>query len=238
MSERARVGQLWRLARLLAVIVVVLLGFWALGRLSGPWIERFALWASGLGAWAPLAFIAGYALATVAGLPGVLFTLVAGVLFGVTEGTVYVFVGSTSGACIAFALGRTLFRGSVERWLAKRERFERLDFALEQSGLKVVTLLRLSPILPFNLLNYGLSLTRVRFRDYALGSFGMIPWTAVYVYLGSAGRTLATPSALRGERDWSSLSLELAGLLITLWISVALGRIARRELERTAPPRP
>lgn len=195
-----------------------------------PWIRAQGGWA---GAW----FVAAYVLATVLGVPGLILTLGAGLLFGTAWGTVWVSVGSTLGATASFALGRFLVRGWVEARLQAHPRFARLDEALGREGWKIVGLLRLSPMVPFNLLNYALGVTRVRLRDYVVASWlGMLPATVLYVSLGAwLGETLDGPGFAERPRSAAEWALGALGLLATLAVTLLLGRMARRALDRRTP---
>jgi len=181
--------------------------------------------------WGPLVFIAGYVVATVAFVPGSLLTLAAGAIFGIFEGVVYVFVGASVGATLAFLAGRHVARSTVERRLADNDKFHRMERAVKGEGLKIVTLLRLSPVFPFNLLNYGLGLTSVRLRDYVIAHFGMLPGTLLYVYYGRAvGQVAALAAGATPERGpgyWVVFGL---GLVATLVVTVIVTRIARNAL--------
>jgi uncharacterized membrane protein YdjX (TVP38/TMEM64 family) len=205
----------------------------ALGRTLGGYIPQFATWVESLGLLGPLVFVAGYALATVAFIPGSLLTLAAGAIFGLLEGTVYVFIGATVGSSLAFLVARYLARQTVERRLESNTKFEIVDRAVAKEGLKIVFLLRLSPAFPYNLLNYALGLTSVRFRDYVVASLGMIPATFLYVYYGKALGSLAAVAGgaevERGAGYWTVLAL---GLLATLAVTTLVTRTARRALEQ------
>ena len=181
-------------------------------------ITSLAGWVATLGPWGPVVFIAGYVAAALAFVPGSVLTIAAGAIFGLTAGTVYVFIGATLGACAAFLLARSFARSAVERRLAGNPRFAALDRAIASEGLWIVFLLRLSPLFPFSIGNYALGLTRVRFRDYALACTGMLPWTFVYVYLGSVvGDTTA---------GWR-LAI---GFVVTAVVVYLVARAARRAL--------
>lgn len=218
---------------LLAALALVILYF--VGRQAGGYVPRFAAWVDALGIWGPVVFMAGYAVATVAFVPGSLLTLAAGAIFGLAEGVAYVFVGATTGATLAFLAARYVARNAVERRLAHRRRFRLIDDAVGREGLKIVTLLRLSPVFPFNLLNYGLGLTRVRLRDYVIACFGMLPGTFLYVYYGKlAGDVAAVASGAdtpRGIGYWSVLVL---GLVATVVVTTIVTRIAGRALRGIA----
>src|SRR5207302_2833243 len=128
-------------------------------------------------------------------------------------GTVVISVASTTGASIAFWLGRTLARGLIEKRLAGNRRFRALDQAVATGGFKIVLLTRLSPLFPFTLLNYAFGLTKVRFRDYVFGSWiGMLPGTVMYVYLGSTVTELADVAAGKVEGGTARLVLFFVGL--------------------------
>jgi uncharacterized membrane protein YdjX (TVP38/TMEM64 family) len=213
-----------------AVAVVVLV---IAGRALGGELARFAAWVEGLGAWAPAGFIAGYAVATVLLAPGSVLTLAAGVVFGLAAGIAYVFVGAMLGALLAFVIARHLARRVVERRIAQSPRFTAIDRAIGSEGWRVVLLLRLTPLVPFNLLNYALGLSRVRFRDYVVGSAGILPGTAVYVYYGTLLRSVAELSAgVQTERGWPYYALLALGLAATVAVTAFIARIARRALDR------
>ena len=176
-------------------------------------------------------FVASYVLATVLFVPGSILTLGAGFAYGVALGTPIVWVAANLGAAIAFALGRTVARRSIAARVAGDARFAAVDRAVARRGLGIVILARLSPMLPFNLLNYAFGLTRVRLRDYVLGSLiGMLPGTLLYVYLGSLVTTLGElASGLPGAA--SHRGLYFAGLALTAAVTVHVTRVARRALD-------
>ncbi|RME03124.1 MAG: TVP38/TMEM64 family protein, partial [Deltaproteobacteria bacterium] len=164
-------------------------------------------------------------------IPGSLLTLGAGAVFGVVKGTIYVSIGSTLGAVLAFLVGRHLARGWVAEKIAGNEKFEAIDEAVGREGWKIVLLTRLSPIFPFNLLNYAYGVTRVSLRHYFLASWiGMLPGTLMYVYLGSLAGDLATLGAGTGTKTPAQWGLTLVGLAATVAVTIYVTRIARRAL--------
>jgi len=185
--QRARKA-LPRLVLLAAVIVGIV--FAVLNRDS---IDSAALeaWITQFGPWAPIVFFCAYVLATVLFLPGLLFTLAAGALFGPYVGTLIALVGATVGATIAFLIARYV----LADWIAARTpaRVQRVIEGVEDEGWRFVAMTRLIPFIPFNALNYALGLTRIRLVSYAVASIiFMAPGAAAYAYLGHAGRSLAT----------------------------------------------
>lgn len=215
----------------LAALAVVALLVWG-GRQATPYVERFTEWVDGLGAWAPIAFILGYVVATVAFIPGSVLTLAGGALFGLLWGTVYVFIGATIGACLAFLIARYVARGWVENKLAGEPRFRQIDRAVGRSGGKITALLRLSPVFPFNLLNYALGLTNVRFVHYLLACFAMLPGTFLYVYYGKAAGDIAAATAGQTEKtvwDWVFLGVGLLATIAATWLITKKARQALSE---------
>ena len=212
--------------------LAALVGLVLLGREAGGAIPRFTAWVEGLGIWGPVVFIIGYAIATVAFIPGLVLTLAGGAIFGVVAGTAYVFLGASLGASAAFLVSRYFARGSIEAKLADYPKFRAIDRAVGKDGFKVVALLRLAPVFPFNLLNYALGLTSVRFWPYTAASLFMLPGSLLYVYSGSiAGDAAAALSegggAERGAGGWVLL---VAGLLATAILTVFLTKKAKKAL--------
>jgi uncharacterized membrane protein YdjX (TVP38/TMEM64 family) len=212
----------------------------------GAGVEHVVLgllaWAKAAGLGGALLFAGAYVLGTLLFFPGSVLTLAAGFLYGLVGGMAVVVPGSILGALLAFLLGRTVLRRPTERLLRRHPRFAAVDTAVAENGFRVVLLLRLSPLFPFNLLNYGLGVTRVPLLPYLLGSaLGMLPGTLLYVYLGSL---LTSASELLGgkrpDAGWAGRALFLGGLVATAAVVVLVGRAARRALEAVlgapAPP--
>jgi uncharacterized membrane protein YdjX (TVP38/TMEM64 family) len=195
------------------------------------WLRAALQWIESLGFLGGLAFIAIYIAATVAFLPGSILTLGAGVVFGVVFGTIYVLIGATLGAIAAFLIGRYLARGWISNKIAGNEKFAAIDKAVASEGFKIVLLTRLSPIFPFNLLNYAFGVTGVSLRDYTLGSIGMIPGTLLYVYIGSLAGDLAKIGMETQPTDPTvQWAVRLIGFLATAAVTVYVTRIARKAL--------
>ncbi len=221
----------WRTVGLVAGGIAALALLWLVGRELGQYVPRFAQWVDGLGVWGPVVFIAGYALATVAFVPGALLTLAAGAIFGLAYGTLWVFVGATLGASSAFLIGRYAARGAIERRLEGKARFQVIDRAVGGQGLKIVFLMRLSPAFPYNLLNYALGLTRVRFTDYLVACLGMIPGTFLYVYYGKLlGSVAAAAAGAEVQKGWGYWTFLGAGIVATVAVTWFITRLARRAL--------
>lgn len=217
------------------LIAAGLAGLVLAGRWAGNLVPQFTEWVAAHGATGALLFVLGYVVAAVAFVPGWILSLSAGAIFGMVKGTALVFVGATLGASAAFLVSRYLARSLVERRLAGNERFSAIDTALGREGRKIVFLLRLSPAFPYNLLNYALGLTSVRFRDFVAGSVGMLPITVLYVYYGKVAgdvARVASGSAIRrGPEYYVLLGL---GLIATIVVTTLVTRTARRALQQAA----
>ncbi len=214
----------------LGIVAVVALIF--LGRRVGAYVPQFAVWVDSLGVWGPVVFIIGYAVAAVAFVPGSLLTLAAGAVFGLVKGVLYVFIAAVLGSAAAFLVSRHLARTLIEQRLAGNARFAAIDRAVSAQGRKIVFLLRLSPVFPFNLLNYALGLTNVHFIDYLIASVGMLPGTLLYVYYGKlAGDVAALAGGAAVRKDTTYYAVLVLGLAATVLVTALVTRIARRALQ-------
>jgi uncharacterized membrane protein YdjX (TVP38/TMEM64 family) len=203
------------------------------------YLTSFLVWARANGPLGAVLLALLYVPACMLFVPGSLLTLGAGFAFGVMWGTIAVSAGSLLGATAAFLTGRTLVRGWIEQRVAKNVRFAAIDRAVAENGFKIVLLTRLSPVVPFNLLNYAYGLTQVRLRDYVLASWiGMLPGTMMYVYLGSAVKSLTDLAAGRIAGGAGPSVLLFVGLLATVVVTVYVGRVAKRALDKaiSQPP--
>jgi uncharacterized membrane protein YdjX (TVP38/TMEM64 family) len=185
-----------------------------------------------LGSVGAFAFIALYIIATVAFLPGSILTLGAGVVFGVVWGSLYVFIGATLGATAAFIVGRYLARSWVARKIEGNKKFAAIDRAVGREGLKIVLLTRLSPIFPFNLLNYAFGITGVSLKDYFIGSVGMIPGTIMYVYIGSLAGSLARIGTDQPTNPTVQWAIRIIGFIATVTVTIYVTRIAKKALDQ------
>ncbi|MBD2664767.1 hypothetical protein B6N60_04031 [Richelia sinica FACHB-800] len=196
------------------------------------WLKQVLQWIDSQGAIGAIAFILVYIIATVAFLPGSLLTLGAGVIFDVGLGSVYVFIGATLGATAAFLVGRYLARDWVVKKISGNKKFAAIDQAVGNAGLKIVLLTRLSPIFPFNLLNYAFGITGVSFSDYVIGSIGMIPGTIMYVYIGSLATSLAMlDTATPSGNSSIQLAMKIFGFVATVLVTIYITKLAKKALD-------
>ncbi len=220
-GKRDSGSNLWRPLLLIAVLLALFVAarYFDLGER----LTELRAWIDGLGVWGPLAFIAIYILATVAMIPGSGPTVIAGGLFGSLWGTIYVSIASTTGATLCFLIARYMARGAVSDWLEGQDRFQKLDRLTETHGGWIVAITRLVPVFPFNLLNYGFGLTRVRFWTYVGFSWlCMLPGTLLYV----AGADTVVQAVAAGRIPWGMIVF----LVALLGALVGIGFVARRKL--------
>lgn len=219
----------------IAIGAVVLVAFLLIARQGGAHIPQFAAWVNRLGLWGPVVFILGYAVAVVAFVPASLLTLAAGAIFGIARGVVIVFIAAVLGSSAAFLVSRYLARAAIEQRVRGNARFAAIDRAVGAEGRKIVFLLRLSPAVPFTLLNYALGLTRVRFADYVVASIGMLPATTLYVYYGKlAGDVAALAGGAAVEKGAGYYAVLAIGLAATIAVTAVVTRTARRALQAVA----
>jgi uncharacterized membrane protein YdjX (TVP38/TMEM64 family) len=190
-------------------------------------------WVTPLGPLAPIAFVGAYIMAAVLFIPGAILTIGAGIVFGLLRGIIYVSVGATLGAASAFLIGRYLARDWAARKLGANPKFKAIDQAVAQEGWKIVVLARLSPIFPFNLLNYAFGLTDIPFKDYFLASWaGMLPGIAMYVYIGTLAGDLAGIANGRARANSANWAFEIAGFVATVAVVVYVAHVARKALRQ------
>ncbi len=199
------------------------------------WLKGFSEWVKQFGAWGVVLYIGVYALATVLFLPGWIFTVGAGVAFGLVWGTVAAITGATIGAIFAFLIARYVARGAVSKRFAKNKKFKQIDNAIGEQGWKMIGLLRLSPLIPFNLSNYLYGLTAIAFVPYAIASFvGMLPGTLLYVYLGTVGKIGLEASKGGGGKSTLEYIFLGIGLVATIVVTVVVSRVAKTALKKKA----
>lgn len=211
------------------VFTVLLLG--VLMRLGArAQVVRLLDWLDGMGPWGPLVFIVIQALVVFFLVPGVLFTLGAGFLFGVVPGTIYMVAGTLLGGSLAFLAARTLFRRPISRYVTQRPRLRALDDQISGEGWKIIMLTRMIPFFPFKLSNYCFGVMSFRFRDFAWGTaIGVLPITVMNVYAGSMAGDLATMETLTVQ-DALSLTVYAAGLAFLMLTVLVSAGFARKRL--------
>jgi uncharacterized membrane protein YdjX (TVP38/TMEM64 family) len=196
------------------------------------WTVALAERIRGAGAAGVLLFVAVYVAAEVALVPGSLLTMAAGFAYGAAGGLLIASPASVLAATTAFLLGRTTLRKWIQKKIAYSPKTRALDRAIGRNSFKLILLLRLSPVIPFNVLNYVLALSDVPLGRYVLAAFlGMLPGTWLYVYLGSFATTAASLTHTGGNAGPARLALTIAGLTATAVAVLFITSAARRMLD-------
>ncbi|MEP4545729.1 MAG: VTT domain-containing protein [Saccharospirillum sp.] len=194
-------------------------------------------WVDAQGIWGPVLLILLMALVVVLVLPGVLLTTGAGFVFGVVEGSVYIVLGTTLGAFIAFMIARYLFGPYAVDFVRRRNRLRLINEEMSANGWKIVLLTRLIPFFPGKLSNYFFGLTRFSWQGYLFGSLiGFIPFSVHNVYLGSIAADVTTLGLRNTERTGFEWILYGGGFVMTVIIVFYLNRLARQALSQYTKP--
>jgi uncharacterized membrane protein YdjX (TVP38/TMEM64 family) len=224
--------------RLVVLIAIVVALFLAMRFLPvREWLTNFNDWVGQIGVLGIFIFIGVYALATVLLAPGSILTIGAGFTFGLWKGFFAVSGGATLGAALAFLLARFIARAKIQAIAQRSEKFREIDSAIGKQGAKLIFLLRLSPVVPFNLSNYFYGLTAVKFWPYVLVSWiGMMPGTFLYVYIGTAGKAALAVAAGGGamKHSWQYWAFLGVGLAATVAVTIWVTKIARDALKSQA----
>jgi uncharacterized membrane protein YdjX (TVP38/TMEM64 family) len=175
---------------------------------------------------APLVFVAVHVAASLLFVPRTLLAVVAGLLFGMGWGILWAAFGSVAGAAAGFLTARYLNSGLID--LDRSARLRPLLDRVAAGGWRAVAVLRLIPVVPHSLANYGLGLTRVRFGAYTLGSLlGQLPMTIAYVAVGAAGERV-----IHGGAGWvTPTSIAAAALGLSLLVPLVI----RHRSDRPSP---
>ena len=222
----------WARARRVAVFLA-LVALLALFLRHTDRIAAVLQWMEAQGPLGHLYFALFYVGATLIMVPASILEASAGFLYGPLWGIPVSSALGTASATLSFLLGRTLLRSIVERRIARDVTFAAIDRAVERSGRTLVVLIRLSPLTPFNIINYGLGVTRISALDFALGTaIGHLFPVVVFVWTGS---TVADAAALT-ERPSLPLWAQAGGLLLTLIATVGVTRFARQALRSAMEP--
>ncbi|KAG0483441.1 hypothetical protein HPP92_011525 [Vanilla planifolia] len=180
-----------------------------------------------------------YVPLTILAVPASILTLGGGYLFGLPVGFVADSLGATIGATAAFLLGRTIGRSYVISKLRDYPKFQAVAIAIQRSGFKIVLLLRLVPLLPFNMLNYLLSVTPVGVGEYMMASWlGMMPITLALVYVGTTIKDLTDVTHGTGDFSTSRWVLLILGFVISAIVMVCVTKVAKSSLDKALAENP
>ncbi|CAI5472154.1 unnamed protein product [Closterium sp. Yama58-4] len=228
-SKEASIGGTLAAGALIISVVasLALLGYMYKDEISGA-IDYFTTYIEGAGPGGYVTFVLGYSLLEVLAVPAIPLTLSAGVLFGPVLGTFLCSLSGTISATVAFLIARYVARDRILEMVRGNKKYEAIDRAVGNNSFRIVTLLRLSPLMPFSLGNYFYGLTSVKLLPYIFGTWiGMLPGTWAYVSAGSFGRSLLeaeSGSSLLGD---SSLYSLLGGVALTAFAATYITKIVQ-----------
>ena len=197
------------------------------------WLAPVVLQLTQLGPWAPVLFILLYVAAAVTLAPAFFLTVAAGAIFGVWWGSVIVFIGASLGASAVYALATPLGRSRWMQRVTRDPRVAAVRDAVAGEGIRIMLLLRLSPLVPYNILNYALALSGVRYADFVVALLGMIPAILMYTYYGKVvGDVAALAAGVSPPRGPEYYVLLVVGLIAIVLSTLMITRAARRAIER------
>ncbi|KAF5767216.1 putative SNARE associated golgi family protein [Helianthus annuus] len=197
-------------------------------------LKAFLLWVEeDLGPWGPFVLAFAYVPLTVLAVPASVLTLGGGYLFGLATGFLADSTGAVLGATAAFLLGRTIGRPYVIAKLGDYPQFRAIAIAIEKSGFKIVLLLRLVPLLPFNMMNYLLSVTPISICEYVMASWlGMMPITFALVYCGTTLKNLSDVTHGWGPFSKTRWAFVILSCMVSLILMLIVTKVAKSALEK------
>jgi uncharacterized membrane protein YdjX (TVP38/TMEM64 family) len=197
------------------------------------WLAPAVLRLTQVGPWAPILFTLIYIVAAVTLAPAFFLTVAAGAMFGVWRGSVIVFVAASLGASVVYVLGSRLARLSWMQRVTRDPRVAAVQAAIRSESLWIMFLLRLSPLVPYNILNYALALSGVRYVDFLVALIGMIPAIIMYTYYGKVvGDVAALAAGVSPPRGPEYYALLVVGLIAIIASTTMITRAARRAMDR------
>lgn len=169
---------------------------------------------SSLGVFGPIIYMIMFSV-----IPsGSIIAIAGGMAFGIYLGTLYTILGALLGATTAFYIARFLGREAVEKLL--RGKFQSLGNGAKENGFLFILILRLIPVIPFNVISYGAGLTKINYKDYLLATMiGIIPGVIVFTNLGDKALNINSP-----EFVWAIamfLGLIIASLVLKKKVPIA-----------------
>ena len=202
------------------------------------WLAPAVLRLTESGPWAPVLFVLIYVIAALTIAPAFFLTVAAGAMFGVWRGSLIVFIGASLGASAVYGLAAPLSRSRWIQRVTSDSRVSAVRAAVVGEGLWVMFLLRLSPLVPYTVLNYALALGGVRYADFMIALVGMIPAIVMYTYygkiVGDVAKLAAGVTPPRGPEHYVFLAVGLIAVVVSTRM---ITKAARRAVEQRQPHR-
>ena len=197
------------------------------------WLAPAVLKLAEIGPWAPVLFTLLYIVAAVTLAPAFFLTVAAGAMFGVWRGSIIVFIGASLGASVVYAVGTRVANFGWIKRVTRDPRVAAVRAAVQGDSRWIMFLLRLSPLVPYNVLNYALVLSGVRYVDFAIALVGMIPAIIMYTYYGKVvGDVAALAAGISPPRGPEYFVLLGVGLIAIAVSTTMITKAARRAMER------
>ena len=195
--------------------------------------QQIDSWVNSMGSLGPLFYLIFLSIAVVLLFPTPILKIFSGALFGFGLGSLINFASSVLGGFIAFILGRWMLRDSIKKIVSKNKKVATIEKALSEDGMRVSILVRLSPILPDEWLNYALSTTSLSLKDFMISSISSLLYALVYSYYGSVLGSIAFSSAGIDGFNRSPLwwAMTIIGVIATIVVTIYTTRIAMKALE-------
>ena len=209
--------------------------------MGSAWLHEIVHWmqaiqAAGWVGW--LLFIGLYAASCLLFIPGSILTLAAGAVYGFWGGTLLVLIGNGLGASLSLLITRYLLRDWAKRRLQRNPNLRAVEDAVAKDGWRIVCLTRLSPVMPFSLINYALGLTKISVGKFLFATeVGAIPSTCVYVYFGTLiGNLTKIGPDLRHHRPLEWI-VQGVGLVLTIAVTIYVTRVASQAVKKRLRPK-
>tara|TARA_B100001029_G_scaffold131570_1_gene110470 strand:+ start:60 stop:671 length:612 start_codon:yes stop_codon:yes gene_type:complete len=165
-------------------------------------------------------FVCIYILIVLLILPASWLSLLSGFLYGSYIGSIIVFIAASVGASAAFFISKSLFAKKLKKVINRYPKLSVMEQVMQRGGLKLIFLARLSPIFPFSIFNYFCGLNNIKFKDFALGIFGIIPGTFLYCSIGSLAKSLQELKNFHLTNNLYMTILSVASTFLVVYFSV------------------
>jgi uncharacterized membrane protein YdjX (TVP38/TMEM64 family) len=226
--KEGKAGRIRLFISLGVVFLWLILGYYAFKDV-GDFID----WVEDLGPLAPIFYAIFVSFAVVLLFPTPILKVASGAIFPYWTAVVINFFASVIGGLLAFLLGRWLFRERIEEMVAKDERLKNLELAINEEAMQISILVRLSPIIPDEWLNYIMASSPVTTRVFFMSNLSSVIYSLAYAYFGhAAGKIVLSGGGMDGFKDSPSGSILLIiGIIASIMATVVVARVTMKTLE-------
>ena len=217
-----------------ALIIALMTGVLLIAHEFELHLPELETWVEGWGVYAPLAYIASFVILSPVFVSTDALCFAAGLLFSIGKGEIYVIIATYLAASVIFFIGRHGLKAKITALVARHQKFAALESLVSENPLKIMLLMRLTP-LPFALLSYAFSVTRVRFKPYLLSTSGILIYHVSLVYFGYTTKHVAGLLSKTPHPSQVSYALLIAVFLGLVVLLIVVARMAARVLNPTSP---